>query len=484
MRLIRGVRKFLGGWPGGWKKYALGLGGSSQPAFIQPADPDDRRSLLPPLGLREYWYPAIPARDINRKKPVGLRICGVDIVLFKDLNGQVQALRNVCPHRGAWLSWGDCFWKGHLSCPYHGATFDGDGNCVEFITEGPDSKMVGRLQARKFPTRTLKGVVFVWMGEGAAVAIEEDAPPELFDDSAFVRHTFRYWPCNWMISLENTYDAHNCFFVHRNSIWMSMTRYAGRPRTPLGYRARIINNRSVRVQTGANEYYAKDTPDGKVPFQMYYPRVRGYWPLNRYRLAWTWITERILALKLKLPRFETPEEWEGTRPPGIQRISTWDSMYTRWVIPVEENITRVMYLYSARPASRLDWIRRALTWPLYNFIVHYNFSDQDFDAIRTVQYQYPEFLSSTDSYLVMVRKLFTEHARGVKKTVDVAADTTAEKLVREGDQSLNAKSGTGSAAGNGEGDSHRETGAGFDILLTGGLGRASGQPPKPQDDSQ
>ena len=42
---------------------------------------------------------------------------------------------------------------------------------MEFITEGPDSRMVGRLKARKFPTRTLKGVVFVWMGEGEPAPI-------------------------------------------------------------------------------------------------------------------------------------------------------------------------------------------------------------------------------------------------------------------------------------------------------------------------
>lgn len=484
MGLLRALQKFRGGWPGGWKKYALGTGGGHTPPFVQPNDPDDRRSLLPPLGLREYWYPALPARDVKSRKPVGLRICGIDIALFRDSAGEVRALHNVCPHRGAWLSWGDCFWKGFLSCPYHGATFDGDGNCVEFITEGPDSKMVGRLTAKTFPTHTVKGIVFVWMGEGEPVPVQDDLPPELFDDTALVRHTFRYWPCNWMVSLENTYDSHNCFYVHRNSLWMAMTRYAGRPRTPIGYRARIVNNRSVRVQTGANEYYAKNSPDGKVPFQMYYPRARGYWPLHRYRLAWVWLTERILALKLKLPKFETPEEWEGTRPPGIQRISTWDSMYTRWVIPVEDNLTRVMYLYSSRPASRLDWARRVIMWPLYNFLVHYNFSDQDFDAIRTVQYSSPEFLSSTDSYLVMVRRLFTEHARGVKRTVAVAPDTTAEKLVYEADRSLNVKANgtTHSDGPDGSEEASTEAGAGFGMLLTGGIGQAAkGSKTKPRE---
>ena len=133
-----------------------GYSGTSTPPFVQPTSPDDRRSLIPSEGLREYWYPALPAKDVGRKKPVALRLLNEELVLFKDKNGEVQALWDYCPHRGVYLSFGDCFFEGYLSCPYHGATFDGDGECVEFITEGPDSKMVGRLRARKFPTITLK----------------------------------------------------------------------------------------------------------------------------------------------------------------------------------------------------------------------------------------------------------------------------------------------------------------------------------------
>src|SRR6266571_3109820 len=220
MGLLRALNKIRGGYPGGWKRYARGYQGDNPPPFVQPHDSDDRRSLIPPLGLREYWYPALPAKDVGWRKPMGLRLLGTDLVFFRDTNGEVQALWDYCPHRGVYLSLGKCVWQGYLSCPYHGATFNGQGECVEFITEGPDSKMVGRLQARTFPTRTLKGMVFVWMGEGEPAPIEEDVPPEFFeaDDRTTVFHTIRYWHCNWMVALENTLDSHNCFWVHRNAI--------------------------------------------------------------------------------------------------------------------------------------------------------------------------------------------------------------------------------------------------------------------------
>ena len=162
---------------------------------------------------------------------MGLRLLGTDLVFFRDTHGEVQALWDYCPHRGVYLSLGKCVWRGYLSCPYHGATFNGTGECVEFITEGPDSKMVGRLHARVFPTRTLKGMVFVWMGEGEPAPIEEDVPPELFeaDERTTVFHTIRYWHCNWMIALENTLDAHNCFWVHRNAIIQLRNRFGAAP---------------------------------------------------------------------------------------------------------------------------------------------------------------------------------------------------------------------------------------------------------------
>jgi hypothetical protein len=271
------------------------------------------------------------------------------------------------------------------------------------------------------------------MGDGEPVPIEEDVPPDMFEDNTVVRHAWNYWHTNWMIALENTYDAHNAFWVHRNSLFMARNRWGGRPRTPIGYRARIVGNKTVIQQLGSEQYYAVD---GKIPYKMYYPRINAYWPLSSWRLMWTWATERMTARSRQQPKFETPEVWQGTRLPSMQRLSHWNCFYTRWCVPVDENLTRVIYFCSHRPRNKMEALYRMLTWPWHNWERHFNFSDQDYDAMRTTRYQHPEYLSSTDSYLIMVRKLLTEHARGLKKTVDVAEETTAEKLVYESDQAF------------------------------------------------
>jgi phenylpropionate dioxygenase-like ring-hydroxylating dioxygenase large terminal subunit len=445
--LLRELNKIRGGWPGGWKQYARGyINDDTTPPFAVPENPDDRRSLIPPLGLKEYWFPAIPDKDVGWKKPVGLKIGGEDLVLFRGKDGEVKALWDYCPHRGAYLSWGDCFWKGFVSCPYHGATFDGNGECVEFITEGPDSKMVGRVQAKKYPTVTLKGVVFVWMGEGEPVDPKEDLPPEFFEDeSTLILSTFRYWHCNWMIALENTSDAHNCFYVHRDSLTQLRTRTGGRPRTPLGYPSKIINNKSVTTEgqnrrpgqaaaPGVQTYYADDK--GNLPYQLYYPRVGGNWPLHKKRLLWTWAFEwgGKVSARWNKKRFETPQEWQGMRLPGMQRLNFGPpgGMYTRWCVPVEENLTRAVYFRSIRTHHALTKVWEKVSFATYrNWFYHYNFSDQDYDAMRSCRYQYPEYLSATDSHLVAERRLITEHARGINRNGAVNELTTAEKLVLE-----------------------------------------------------
>src|SRR4051812_3193348 len=65
-----------GGSPGGWRPPQGGPPGPPPPPWAKPAARDARRSLIPPLGLREYWYPALPAKGVGWKKPVGLRMLG------------------------------------------------------------------------------------------------------------------------------------------------------------------------------------------------------------------------------------------------------------------------------------------------------------------------------------------------------------------------------------------------------------------------
>ena len=413
----RSLRSFRAGWPGGFATYALGTDtGSRIEAFHPAADPNDPRSKIPPLGLREYWYPLVSDRGVGSKRPIGVRLLGEDLVVYRDATNEVQAALDICPHRGVRLSFGLCPFKGYISCGYHGATFDGNGDCVEFITEGPDSKMVGAISLQKRPTKTVRGIVFVWMGVGLPVPIEEDLPPEFFEAKAVIKAVWRYWHCNWLVALENTQDAHNYGWVHRLSVRNAFNRYGGRPRTPYGPKVVISDNKSINGNNDSQWGMHYATASGKVPVRLYYPRVSGYFPHHKSRLATAWIFDLADRIsKAHVEPFAMPEYWVGQRIPSIVRNKhrgPWrSSMYTRWCIPVEENMTRVLYLHTARPKTVLGRSWEWITWPAVNFLVNFNFSDQDYDAMRTARYDMPEHLSSTDAILISLRKTFFECQR-------------------------------------------------------------------------
>ena len=458
-----GVKKLLAkplsGYPGGYKAMRRGFQGVNEtPPFRLPEDREDRRSRIPPTGYREYWYPALPAKDVKKHEPSILRMLGTDVIFFRDTNGDVQSLLDWCPHRAVYLSMGRCYFNGFVTCPYHGATFDGEGNCVAFLTEGPDSKMVGApgMKARKFPTVTLKGLVFVWMGEGEPVDPQEDIPPEMFEDHNILRPVFSMFDCNWVLVLENTMDAHNAFMVHRNSIRILKSRLGGRPRTPLGYRVNIVKNKNVHYRPGSGKssvekfYYDEE---GNIPYQMYYPGVDGVWPLRRWRLLWTWFYDWHARRKgqdvgrTRPPQSDDPDvnEWNGTRLPGMSRTGGNNRFFrsTRWAVPVEDGLTRMVYLNVERYSEHPSLMRRlwsSASWPYRNWELNFNFRNQDYDAEKYVQYDLPEYLSSTDSVVVAMRRLFVEHARDVQRRrereeelPEQVEETSAEQMVREGD---------------------------------------------------
>ena len=65
------------------------------------------------MGFREYWYPGVWAKKVGHKKPVKVKMLEEDIVFFRGKDGNVVALTDWCPHRGARFSLGVCDFKGH-----------------------------------------------------------------------------------------------------------------------------------------------------------------------------------------------------------------------------------------------------------------------------------------------------------------------------------------------------------------------------------
>ncbi|MEM8779206.1 MAG: Rieske 2Fe-2S domain-containing protein [Cyanobacteria bacterium P01_G01_bin.49] len=84
---------------------------------------------------------------LSVNQPFKVSLYGKDYVLWKDANGKINALPNICPHMGAMLSEGWCEEREDNSsviiCPFHALEFDQTG-CT--ILPGTNQKTLPQLQ--------------------------------------------------------------------------------------------------------------------------------------------------------------------------------------------------------------------------------------------------------------------------------------------------------------------------------------------------
>src|ERR1700755_1433193 len=78
--------------------------------------------------IKEAWYPVVWADRVGRELTRHV-VLGEPLVIYRLGNGEIAALRDICPHRMAPLSLRKL--KGdNIECGYHGMTFDCTGKCV------------------------------------------------------------------------------------------------------------------------------------------------------------------------------------------------------------------------------------------------------------------------------------------------------------------------------------------------------------------
>ena len=109
-------------------------------------------------GLKNLWYAVCPS-DFVKTQPVSVRRFGRKIALWRDAAGQVHALEDHCPHRGAPLSQGVILGD-RLACPYHGVEVRCDGTVTK-VPGSPGCKLEGSRAALAFHAREAHGAIFL-----------------------------------------------------------------------------------------------------------------------------------------------------------------------------------------------------------------------------------------------------------------------------------------------------------------------------------
>jgi|ERR1700722_9954058 len=167
------------------------------------------------MFIRNAWYVAAWSDEIEAG-PLARRICDEPIVLWRDAEGKVSALTDMCCHRGAPLHIGRVADDG-LECGYHGLVFGADGVCVRI--PGQD-RIPERARVRSFPLVEQDQFLWIWMGD-----------PAKADPASIVRYPWHNDTINWphkhtmyhikaaaMLMVDNLMDLTHLGYVHATTI--------------------------------------------------------------------------------------------------------------------------------------------------------------------------------------------------------------------------------------------------------------------------
>jgi phenylpropionate dioxygenase-like ring-hydroxylating dioxygenase large terminal subunit len=169
--------------------------------------------------IPNQWYVILESKEVKPGKAVGVARLGEKLVLWRDAQGRLACLSDLCPHRGAALSAGKCLGS-RVQCPFHGFEYDATGRCVLLPAIGRQAAPPKVMQARAYPVREAHGFIYLWWGQAPAAG---DLPPLPFfdsiDETRYSQITFQDpWPTHYSRAIENQLDVVHLPFVHYNTI--------------------------------------------------------------------------------------------------------------------------------------------------------------------------------------------------------------------------------------------------------------------------
>ncbi|XP_071927653.1 flavonoid 8-hydroxylase 1, chloroplastic-like [Coffea arabica] len=215
---------------------------SKDASFGQQTDTSEKEEKF---DWYAQWYPVIPVCDLDKRRPLGKKVMGIDILVWWDRNeNEWKVFDDTCPHRLAPLSEGRIDQWGRWQCVYHGWCFGGSGDC-KFIPQaprdGPPIHTSSKACVAAYPSCVLNGILWFWPNADSQykdIFSKEKPPysPEIDDPSFTSRMITRDIPYGYEILIENLMDPSHVPYAHygilkvpRSSESVEADREGGRP---------------------------------------------------------------------------------------------------------------------------------------------------------------------------------------------------------------------------------------------------------------
>jgi phenylpropionate dioxygenase-like ring-hydroxylating dioxygenase large terminal subunit len=373
----------------------------------RPGDPftdEERRWYfekwkLPEMGFRNYWYPAMMSSDL-KGRPIKRRMLGEDIAFWRD-GGKAWAIADRCPHRGASIANGHIRFPGSgtISCPYHGWTFDGRGNLLACIQEGPESSMPGKVKTKWYPVEERLGVVWIWIGDMEPVPVDEDLPVAMkVPGVTNMIHFTPVWRCNWALLFDNFIDGLHAPYVHRASPQFLLNKL---PFRTVGVKPHF---EGINHDGKVLEAVHGGQPGQKRIEQVEFPGL-GVFPRSKW---WRVLPGRKRPTTNFVPGFKPASFLHGL-PSYIHTVHE-HLYFTQYIIPIDHD-----HLYNMCTMTGFHDFRSWLKWKLYFNVYRIThdtmFVGQDHRVLRYSKIG-RERLSAWDQDIIAWRKFAVQNARG------------------------------------------------------------------------
>ena len=166
------------------------------------------------MFIRNCWYVAALAGELSTQ-PLGRKVLGEPVVLYRTAGGKAVALEDRCCHRFFPLSHGEVHGE-ELMCTYHGLTYDASGRCIRIPGQ---STVPPNAWVRSFPLVEQDGMAWIWMGDPALADPASIVPYPWHSDARWAWRGMHYpLGCHYELIHDNLLDLSHVGYVHGRTI--------------------------------------------------------------------------------------------------------------------------------------------------------------------------------------------------------------------------------------------------------------------------
>ncbi len=197
--------------------------GRYQDGFALPGgvyrDPELYEQEIRRIFLKSWLYVGHQSQIPERGDYFLFEIAGESVIIARDADGRINAMMNVCRHRGSRVCDRPAGRESRFVCRYHGWTYGLDGalRAAARTPEGFDRSQYG---LRRLHSRVFAGLIFVnFEGDPESFAgFESDMAGPLRPyrlDRSKVAHRQNYQiASNWKLAVENYCECYHCQPAH------------------------------------------------------------------------------------------------------------------------------------------------------------------------------------------------------------------------------------------------------------------------------